>query len=82
MDATISQNTYEHSVVHKRKDGQRLEMSLIHLPGKDPVFQSALFPMENNSNCEPSAIGPELSLEEVQLQYALLGRLKEAGYLT
>lgn len=81
METTIiSQNMYEHGVVHRRDSGERLEMCLVHLPDDKPVFQIAIFP---DDATEPAAgLNLKLSLEEVQLQYALLHRLQEAGYLT
>jgi len=52
--ATSFDNTFE-TGLHYERNGERVEMVLVHLPASTPTFNVATFPLADNPNCDASA---------------------------
>lgn len=78
MNPIYRENTFEHSLTYTREDGLRVEIALIHLPGKIPVFQAATFVSDQE---EPVSSSPEHSLEEIRMRSAFYKELEAKGLL-
>lgn len=67
-------NIYE-TGLHYERNGERVEMVLIHLPASTPTVNVATFPLADNPNCDASA-HVELSLGEARRLRDLLNTLE------
>lgn len=72
------ENQFEHSMTYTRDDGLKVEIALIHLPGKTPVFQAATFVPGQD---EPVSTSPEHSLEEIRMRAKFYRQLEAKGLL-
>ena len=62
--ATSFDNIFE-TGLHYERNGERVEMVLMHLPASTPTFNVATYPLQDNPNCDASA-HLEFSLSEAR----------------
>lgn len=71
------ENKFEHSLTYQ-KDGQRIEVAFIHLPGTEPTLKAAAF---QEGQEEPIVDIPPLNMEEIRMRYRYYSWLHESGLL-
>lgn len=74
-----NESTVENALVYE-KNGKRVELTLVHLPGQEPTVHSALF----EENSDPDAVPldqQEFTLDEARLRLAFFNQLKKNGLL-
>ena len=72
-------NTFE-TGLHYERNGERVEMVLMHLPASTPTLNVATFPLQDNPNCDASA-HVEMSLSEARYLRDLLTSPGASAYL-
>lgn len=79
----VNQNDSEHCLSYNRQDGSRVEMALIHVPGQELTFATAIYPPSSNDSDDipvPKEI-VKLSIDELRVHFAWVEHLFAEGII-